>query len=172
MSLRARVPGPVTSPSARRPTPEGASFRRRRQTGRRAGISEVGDLSSGDRSTETGTGSDPALPGYDLATGLGTPLVGEDVAGLGGVLGQPMTLSPSTQTTWPTTTPIFRWTTVQGATSYLVTVQDTTTNTSFRATVYEPMYVATTPLPTGDNLTWTVAAVDVLTEHRVVDGRP
>ncbi|MES1213311.1 MAG: dockerin type I domain-containing protein [Singulisphaera sp.] len=110
--------------------------------------------------TSGGNASYSAGPGYDLVTGLGTPRA-EVLAAL--LSGNSLTPTPSGPSgTVTSTTPTFQWSSVPGATSYSLTLTDTTTqqtvfsNLSVAATSYLP----TTPLTSGHSYQWQVQASD------------
>ncbi len=119
---------------------------------------------------QAGSNGYPATPGFDLATGLGSPIAGSVAATLTGNLNTPAPVTIPMSLT--TTTPTFEWSSVAGAASYLVTIVNSTGKVILQTTVYETSFTPTSPLPTGNNLTWRVQAVNLFGETSNFDPNP
>ena len=108
----------------------------------------------------TGNNGYPAEPGYDLVTGLGTPVASFVAVGMSGDIETPPSIAPTG--TVSTTTPTFQWSAVPGATGYQITMVDPQTGEKVAqqqvlgTNSFTPAYpVLYTP---GNPLTWYVQA--------------
>ena len=111
----------------------------------------------------TGTDGNPAGPGYDLATGLGTPVAEAVAEGLSGDIGAPAPLGPSGAVA--TAAPTFTWSAVPGAAAYQLVVTDLGTTTQALdvqvpgATSYTP---SGSPFIAGDTYQWQEKSISAL----------
>ncbi len=125
---------------------------------------QLGGQSIGFHDITTGSDGNAAGPGYDLATGLGTPMAESLAEELSGNIGTPVPQSPSGVVTG-TLSPIFSWSPVPGATKYhlvvtipspypnsITTVLDTIVS---GATSYTP---TSNLLGSGNEYAWSVQA--------------
>jgi hypothetical protein len=107
-----------------------------------------------------GNNGNPAGPGYDLVTGLGSPKAAALVAGLSGNIAAPTPSAPSGALA-DFAVPAFQWSAVAGAASYHLVVTDTGSNatvldvTVTGATSYS---AATAPLQSGHFYQWQIQA--------------
>jgi hypothetical protein len=123
--------------------------------------SQANGTNSGFHDVTTGNNGFSAGLGYDLVTGLGTPIANDLVNILGGggppLPGTPTSLSPvSTVNTY---VPTFQWSAATGAVGYELSITDSTTST---AVLTDLQVQGTTftglALHNGDTYTWQVFA--------------
>jgi hypothetical protein len=122
------------------------------------------DITSGNNGFQAG-------PGYDLVTGIGTPEVNVVVGVLDNrslqttppPLATPTSISPSGAVT--TSAPIFQWSSVDGATSYGIRINDTTGGGSTTVISVQHLsgtqFIPSTPLIDGHSYTWQVQAQNI-----------
>jgi hypothetical protein len=123
------------------------------------------DVTTEDNGTSLGTG-------YNLVTGLGSPIVNIVVAALSQDVNGPFLMAPGRavgvapatpyNVALSTTTPTFQWSPAEGAVAYDLTVIDTSTGATAinYLTINGTSYTPTTPLLNGHNYQWTVQAMD------------
>ena len=102
----------------------------------------------------------PAGPGYDLVTGLGTPVAPAIATGLSGNVAAPTPIAPTGQVI--NTAPTFRWSAVAGAQSYHLVAYDQATSTAALDVVVGGVTSYTPPGPVflpGHAYSWRVSAV-------------
>ena len=128
------------------------------------GIARSGNLASGFNDITSGANQlKQAGPGYDLVTGLGTPKAPYIAATLSGNVDTLALITPGPQAVIASPTPNFAWTTVPGATGYVLTVTNVETGqvafsqSGLISTSYTP--TAAQSLAAGHSFNWTVNAV-------------
>ncbi len=117
---------------------------------------EAGSISFHD--ITTGSNGQPAGPGYDLVTGLGTPQAAAVASGLSGNIPAPTAIGP---TGVLSTSPSFQWSAVAGATAYHLVAYNQATSGKVLDVVVTGS-TAYTPGPgvfaPGQSYSWQVAA--------------